>query len=307
MDWFRQVPIGQYVAGSSGWLRLLDPRVKFSWTMMFLLTPILASPSWRIFLVGLLLLITFTSFLPLRILWRSLCWLIALALFVGCLTMLLPTGEPSAILSVRPSQELAKITLASPSWEIGRLGPIQLGPISFGELSLDRRSTELAIKTSTLIFTVIHSVNLMLLSTPPEDIVWCLSWFMAPLRLIRFPVDRISFQLLLALRFLPLVQEELQSLLRAIASRAVNFRELGLKSSIGLILSVAERLLANILLRSEQGAEAFLARGGAWLPPNQLRQKILWDGRTICLNISSVALLLFVLGLRGKYRYGTIV
>ncbi len=301
MDWFRQVPIGQYVAGNSGWIRFLDPRVKLSWTLMFLLTPILASSFWRFFLVVVLLLITATSFLPIRIWWRSLCWLVLLASFVGFLTILIPTGEISAVLSVRSPQELAQATIDAPSWEIGRLEPIRLGPLSLGGFVLDRRSAELGIKTSTLIFTVIHSVNLLLLTTPAEDIVWCLSWFMTPLRVVGFPVERLSFQLLLALRFLPLVQEEIQSLLRALASRAVNFRELGFKSSVGLILSVTERLLANILLRSEQGAEAFLARGGVWLAPNQLRQRTSWNSRTLWLNISSVALLLFVLSLRRKY------
>jgi energy-coupling factor transport system permease protein len=29
-------------------------------------------------------------------------------------------------------------------------------------------------------------------------------------------------------------------------------------------------LLANVLLRAEQGAEALIARGGRWLPPDRL-------------------------------------
>ena len=35
------------------------------------------------------------------------------------------------------------------------------------------------------------------------------------------------------------------------------------------MLAVGERLLANVLLRAEQGAEALLARGGRWLPPER--------------------------------------
>jgi energy-coupling factor transport system permease protein len=42
MDWLRQIPIGQYVDGSAGWLRLIDPRLKLGWVVMFLLTPVLA-------------------------------------------------------------------------------------------------------------------------------------------------------------------------------------------------------------------------------------------------------------------------
>ena len=59
MDWLRQLPIGQYVAGNSGWLRRLDPRLKLAWVLMFLLTPVLAGSLWRIGLVVALLLITF--------------------------------------------------------------------------------------------------------------------------------------------------------------------------------------------------------------------------------------------------------
>ena len=81
MDWLRQIPIGQYVDGTSSWLRLLDARLKLSWTVAFLLTPILAGPLWRLALVGLLLLFTACSGLPWR-LWRrtlplllsSRCW-----------------------------------------------------------------------------------------------------------------------------------------------------------------------------------------------------------------------------------------
>jgi len=36
---------------------------------------------------------------------------------------------------------------------------------------------------------------------------------------------------------------------------------------------VGERLLANLLLRAEQGAEALLAQGGRWLPPDRLHAR----------------------------------
>jgi len=118
---------------------------------------------------------------------------------------------------------------------------------------------------------VIHSVNLVLLSTPPEDLIWALSWVLTPMRWLGLPMERLGFQLLLALRFLPLVQEELQNLLRSLAGRALNLRKLGFKACFGLVLSVGERLLANILLRAEQGADALVARGGQVLDPSALR------------------------------------
>ena len=59
MDWLRQVPMGQYVDGSTGWLRRLDPRLKLAWSLVFLLTPVLAGPLWRVGLVVALVLMLF--------------------------------------------------------------------------------------------------------------------------------------------------------------------------------------------------------------------------------------------------------
>ena len=61
MDWLRQIPIGQYVDGSGSWLRRLDPRLKLAWVLLFLLTPVLAGPLWRLGLLGLLLLLVVRS------------------------------------------------------------------------------------------------------------------------------------------------------------------------------------------------------------------------------------------------------
>ena len=289
MDWLRQIPMGQYVDGREGWLRRLDPRLKLAWSLVFLLTPVLASSLWRLGLVIALLMLTLVSGLPRRIWWRSLLVLTLLSLAVGTLSMLLPAADPPATMALRSAQELPDAALQGPSWVLFELGP----------LMIDRASLLLGLRTSTLIFTVIHSVNLVLISTSPEDLVWALSWCLAPLRRLGLPMERLGFQLLLALRFLPLVQEELQNLLRSLASRAVNLRRLGFKASFGLVLAVGERLLANILLRAEQGADALLARGGKVLGPSRFR--LPEQQPAPVLNGLAVLALLSVLGLRTRY------
>jgi energy-coupling factor transport system permease protein len=290
LDFLRQLPIGQYVAEeptspaarrNGSWLRRLDARLKLAWTVAFLVTPILAGPIWRLALVGLLLLITACSGLPWRLWRRSLPLLLALSLLVGGLALFLPAGGVAPAPLQRPPAEV-RLQPGSPleppaersgrAWELLRWGPLQLGPLDLGPLVVTRRSARLALNGATLLFTLVHSANLMLLTTRPEELVWALSWLLAPLARLGWPMQRLGFTLLLALRFLPLVQEELQNLLRSLATRAVNLRRLGWRPSLGLVLAVGERLLANLLLRSEQGAEALLARGGVWLPPDQLHR-----------------------------------
>ena len=92
MDWLRQIPIGQFVDGKAGWLRWLDPRLKLGWVLMFLLTPVLAGPVWRVSLLLLLLLITLCSGVPVRVWWRSLALLTVLAAFAGLLAHRGSTG-----------------------------------------------------------------------------------------------------------------------------------------------------------------------------------------------------------------------
>lgn len=296
MDWLRQLPIGQYVDAAGGWLQRLDPRLKLAWTVAFLLTPILAGPIWRLALVAALLLITACSGLPARLWARGVGLLLALALAVGALAAVLPTGGLPASPLQRPPAELrlepGKPQSPPPStsgaaWELWRWGPLQV----------TRRSAELGISGGTLLFTLVHSANLMLLTTPPEQLVWAISWWIAPLGRLGLPVGRLGFTLLLALRFLPLVQEELQNLLRALATRAVVLKRLGWKGALALVLALGERLLANVLLRAEQGADALIARGGAWIDPIALRHSDAAAGR---INAGAIVALLLLLLLRWK-------
>lgn len=289
MDWIRQIPMGQYVDGKEGWVRRLDPRLKLAWSLMFLVTPVLAGPIWRIALVLFLLSLTIFSGLPLRIWRRPLLIIVALAIFVGIFSMLLPIGEPGAVLPLRSPNELSGVTVDSPRWNIFILGPFVV----------DRGSAILGVRTSTLTFTLIHSVNLMLITTTPEDLVWALSWLLAPFGLLGFPSDRLGFQLLLALRFVPLVQEELQNLLRSLSSRAVSLKSLGLKGAFLLVLAVIERLLANILLRAEQGADALIARGGKILEPSKFRLSP--ESPSFILNLLAGFAMPLILALRFQY------
>jgi energy-coupling factor transport system permease protein len=164
-----------------------------------------------------------------------------------------------------------------------------------------RRSALLGLRGGTLLFTLIHSANLLLLTTAPEELVWAISWFLRPFAALGLPVERLGFTLLLSLRFLPLVQEELQNLLRAVATRAVNLRGLGWRAGLGLVLAVGERLLANVLLRAEQGAEALLARGGRWLPPDLLHTPRASAGASGWLAGASLLLLLVL-----RWRLGAL-
>ena len=136
---------------------------------------------WRISLVICLLFITFISLLPFRVWWRSLLFLLGLSLIIGLLSTIAFSDIQSLDSSLRDPNELNLILESQETWNILEIPSKKIGFITLGSYNLSRKALELGIKTSTLIFTVIHSVNLMLLTTLQEDIVWALSWFMIPL------------------------------------------------------------------------------------------------------------------------------
>ena len=70
-----------------------------------------------------------------------------------------------------------------------------------------------------------------------------------------------ALTLTLALRFIPLVLEEVQNLVRSIRTRAIKWQKLGVRGAIQIWLMVSERLIENLLLRAEQIASAMQVRG----------------------------------------------
>jgi energy-coupling factor transport system permease protein len=299
MDLLRSLPLGLYLEQPVTWLHRLDPRIKFVWLMSFLAAPLLASSLWRLSLVALLILITLTAMIPLRVWRQQMVWLLTLSFFVMVLVALAPDGLNVSYQPRLPSDELAfaeqPATLPPPPERRPWYNPFGQGtekpaestsatpslanlpqPTSYNYVLLDwgpftitQRSLDLAIRVSTLLFTLIYSTNLYLLTTAPEEITTGLESLMLPLRRFNVPVTEIALTLTLSLRFIPLVMEEVQNLVRSVRTRAINWQKLGVRRAIQVWLLVAERLLENLLLRAEQISSAMKVRG--FTAPNHHR------------------------------------
>ncbi len=301
MNILTKFSIGQYVYGNRSWLRIIDSRLKIIIVMVFLISPIWAGPFWRLSLVGCLVVITFLSFLPLRVWWRSFILLSCLSLLIGFLSIIASSDIQSLDGPLRDPNELNIILEIHESWNILEIPATKIGFIKLGPYNLSKNSFELGIKTSSLIFTVIHSVNLMLLTTLQEDIVWSLGWFMHPLRKVGLPIDKWLFQLLLALRFIPLVQEEFQNILKSFSVRSISFRNLGFKKSINVLLTVVERLFLNIFLRIEQGADSLLSKKKIIVKTNRFRDQKVSSPLSFFVNTLSICFICIAIFLRKLY------
>lgn len=296
MDLLRSLPLGLYLEHPFTWMHRLDPRVKMAWLMGFLITPILANSLWRLAMVFLLIALTLAAAIPLRVWKQQMGWLLLLGSLVFLLTTIAPDGLPNNPQPRRPHPALVDLpewvapqpkkrfqwkpldspspqsslpqsaetpavetpTAPAPEYRYVLFNPKLLNQFS---ITITRRSLDLGIRISTLIFTLIYSTTLFLLTTSPEEITAGLEDIFAPLGRFGLPITEITLTLTLSLRFIPLVLEEVQNLVRSVWTRAINWKKLGLRQGFLVWLRVAERLLLNLLLRSEQIAGAIQVRG----------------------------------------------
>lgn len=269
MDLLRSLPLGLYLEQPITWLHRLDPRVKLAWLMSFLAAPILANPIWRIALTVILVGITLSAMIPWRVWRQQMGWLLLLTGFVLILTAIAPDGLATTHQPRLPVTDMAFLppgtTATTPP--LPQPTSYQYVLVKQGPITITRRSLDLAIRVSTLLFTLLYSTTLYLLTTAPEEITAGLEDLMQPLKRLNWPITEIALTLTLSLRFIPLVLEEVQNLIRSVQTRAINWKKLGLRRSAQVWLMVAERLLENLLLRAEQIASAMKVRG--FTSPNE--------------------------------------
>lgn len=272
MDLLRSLPIGLYLEQPITWLHRIDPRIKVAWLMAFLLTPIAANPYWRLGLVGCLLVLMVSSLLPLRVWWRQIGLVALFSVLLFGVTLFAPDGLKVDHQPRLPENEGAiasPSTLSSSPAPAPSVNPAPLPqPTAYQYVLFDRsflkvtrRSLNLAVRVGTLVFTLLASTNLFLLTTAPEEITAGLESILSPLRRLKVPVTEIVLTLTLSLRFIPLVLEEVQNLVRSVRTRAINWRKIGFRGTTQVWLTVAERLLDNLLVRAEQIASAMQVRG----------------------------------------------
>ena len=267
MDLLRSLPLGLYLEEPVTWLHKLDSRVKFVWLMSFLSTYIFANTWWRVILVFVLIFITLISGIPRRVWRQQMGYLLSVCLLVLIIASLIPDGMG---VDYQPRLPIERQVEAQPAVENNTINPLlsifdpeEYNYILFagGPVKVTRHSFDLAVRLSTIFFTVLYSTTLYLLTTAPEEITAGIESLMEPLRRFKVPVTEIALTLTLSLRFIPLVLEEIQNLIRSVMTRAINWKKLGLKGVVKVWMMLAERLLKNLLLRADQMANGIVVRG----------------------------------------------
>ena len=106
------------------------------------------------------------------------------------------------------------------------------------------------------------SLTMVLTSTTkPMDMTYAFEWYMLPLKPLHFPTHEIAMTLSIALRFIPTLLDETERIMKAQASRGVDFNHGGLFKRFGAVIALIIPLFVSALERSEELANAMIVRG----------------------------------------------
>ncbi|KAM0954246.1 putative ABC/ECF transporter, transmembrane component [Dioscorea sansibarensis] len=248
-------PICQFIESPRTFLHSVDPRIKLIWLLALVILPARSNIYIRFGLVGYLSILSI-SVLPTQI-WMD--QLGRVALLSGILFVMLGFGTdsvPPLLQSRTPPPSLIGLpdipaSLSGYSYLIMKLGPLQL----------TRKGLSLASTSACLSFTIFQSASLCLTSTTPEQLASALQWFMVPFTVLGVPVAEIILTLLLSLRFINLVFDEVRNAALGIVARRINWKQLTLMESLDVFFMYIQRIFKNIFSHAEQISKAMIARG----------------------------------------------
>jgi energy-coupling factor transport system permease protein len=104
--------------------------------------------------------------------------------------------------------------------------------------------------------------TLFTLTTSPMDMVWALKWFMKPLARLKVPVEDIALLVMLSIRFVPVVFEETDRIIKAQKARGIDL-EKGFVKRLKALVAIVVPLLYSVFRRADDLAVALTLRGYA--------------------------------------------
>lgn len=223
----RDITIGQYYPSNSI-LHRLDPRVKLIGTFAFIVSLFLFQTLYGYILVtAFLFAVIKLSKVPFRYIMKGLKAIIILLLFTVVFNMFLTPGDPI----------------------------LQYGVFKITKEGL-LNSARMALR---LIYLIIGS-SLMTLTTTPNQLTDGLEKILKPLNRIKVPVHEIAMMMSIALRFIPILLEETDKIMKAQMARGADFESGGILKRAKSLIPLLVPLFISAFRRANDLAMAMEAR-----------------------------------------------
>lgn len=108
---------------------------------------------------------------------------------------------------------------------------------------------------------VLIMTNIFTSTTKPMEMTGALEWLLFPLKFIGIPIHKFAMAVSLALRFIPTLQEETARIMKAQASRGVDYKQGKFKEKVKSLVSLIIPLFMSAFMTSGELADAMEARG----------------------------------------------
>lgn len=107
---------------------------------------------------------------------------------------------------------------------------------------------------------IVAQTTIVTATTKPLDLTLGIEHLLTPFKKIGFPAHEVAMMISIALRFIPTLLEETQRIMKAQASRGVDFNEGTLLEKVNAIISLIVPLFISAFSRAEELANAMEAR-----------------------------------------------
>lgn len=224
---FREITLGQYYPVDSIMHRL-DPRVKLMGTLVFLVSLFVVN-SWTMYGVAalVLLLLIKLSKVPFKFMTKGLRSIVVLLLISISFNLFLTPGEPL---------------------------------FQFGILKITREGLHIALQMGTRLVILVLGSSLMTLTTTPNQLTDGMEKGLGVFKKIGVPVHEISMMMSIALRFIPILVEETDKIMKAQQARGADFESGNIIQRAKAMVPILVPLFISAFRRANDLAMAMEAR-----------------------------------------------
>ena len=223
----RDITIGQYYPADSV-LHRLDPRVKLIGTFAFLISLFVGEgiAAYAVATVFLAVVIKLSK-VPFKMIMKGLKAIIIILLITVSFNLFLTVGEVL---------------------------------IKLGFLKVTKAGLSVAFFMALRLIYLVVGASLMTLTTTPNDLTDGLESVLGPLKKIKVPVHEISMMMSIALRFIPILMEETDRIMKAQKARGADFETGNLIQKAKAMVPLLVPLFISAFRRANDLAMAMEAR-----------------------------------------------
>jgi len=222
----REITIGQYYEADSV-LHRLDPRVKIIGTLVYIVSLFLFRTWGYLLGAAALVILISLSKVPFKFMVKGLRPIMMILLFTMVLNILLTPGDVV--------------------WQYHFLRVTRQGLVLAGKMAI------------RLVFLVLGA-SLMTLTTTPNKLTDALERLLGPLKVFHVPVHEIAMMMSIAMRFIPILMEETDRIMKAQMARGADFESGGLIQKVKAMVPLLVPLFVSAFRRANDLALAMEAR-----------------------------------------------